>query len=297
LTSLLEYLARHLPCEAAYLAVRSGDVFHVQATWKCNPAIQNTSISVNSDAALQNILENGHGLVLRDAAHHRPFALRKVTKRNTRSWLGIPIMIGRQVIGLAAFVATKSDAFTEAHLRQATQRVNQVAYNVENAIILSEVTRYLQQLALLNDLATTAALGIEADSAHPGEELARRVMIRLRRVFNTDWAAVLLLSPDGKTLQEFGGGSLNAPPWIVPVQESLMGLAVENGTPIRVGDLRNAQRHYPIRSNLRSELAVPLKYRGKVIGALVLVSEELNAFTSRDEQLLVVIASQLAGFF
>jgi GAF domain-containing protein len=67
--------------------------------------------------------------------------------------------------------------------------------------------------------------------------------------------------------------------------------------PVRTGDVRLAPRYYPIHPDFRSELAVPLKYRGRIIGALVLVSSQPNAFSQPDEQLLIVIASQMAGLF
>ena len=53
----------------------------------------------------------------------------------------------------------------------------------------------------------------------------------------------------------------------------------------------------PLSPGLRSEMAVPLKYRGQIIGALSMMSSEFNAFSDQDEQLLVLIASHLAGLF
>jgi two-component system NtrC family sensor kinase len=297
LESILEQLASRIPSTAAYLAIRYGDSFHVQAVWECPSGVRGYDIPVEGNETLQKIIATGKGLVITGPTAAMSPSLPAGLETTVKFWLGVPVMIGRQVIGLAAFIFSQSQGYKPENLESASQYVNQLAYGIESAIIFSEATRYLQQLALLNELASTAALGVEADSTHPGDDFARRVMIRLRREFNTDWAAVLLLSADGRTLQESGGGSQNAPPWIIPVKGSLMGQAVESGLPIRVNDLRQVAHFYSLRENLRSELAVPLKYRGKVIGALVLVSEQTNAFSIQDEQLLVVIASQLAGLF
>ncbi len=294
LDSILVHLVAHIPCDAAYLAIRYGDTFQIQAAWKSKANCRGVDIPLAGNLPVQDIIASAQGLLLDDYTHSAYPYLPEIIE-NQRSWLGIPITIGRQVIGLAAFISTQVNYFSPDDILPTTQQVSQLANNVESVIIFSEATRYLQQLALLNELASTAALGAEAESAHPGEDFARRVMVRLRREFSTDWAAVLLLSADGHTLLESGGGSLSSPPWVVPVKGSLMGQAVSSGLPIRVNDLHLVADHYPIRENLRSELAVPLKYRGKVIGALVLVSEAVNAFTFQDEQLLVVIASHLAG--
>jgi two-component system NtrC family sensor kinase len=295
LDSILEHLASRIPCDAAYLAIRYGDSFQVQAVWKCAPEVRGFDIPVEGNTPLQKIIAAGQGLVLNELTKTPSSSLPDALETAFQSWLGVPVTIGRQVIGLAAFLSTQSQRYTAENLRQASQYVSHLANNVESAIIFAEATRYLQQLALLNEIASTAALGVEVESVHPGDDFARRVMLRLRREFNTDWAAVLLLSADGQTLQETGGGTQSSPPWTIPVNGSLMGQAVESGLPVRVNDLRMVTHFYPIRENLRSELAVPLKYRGMVIGALVLVSEQTNAFSIQDEQLLVVIASQLAG--
>jgi two-component system NtrC family sensor kinase len=295
LQSILEHLADRIICDAAYLAIRYGDTFQIQAVWKYAPGVRGFDIPVEGNAPLQKIIATGQGLILSELTKSSYSSLPDALETAIQSWLGMPVTIGRQVIGLAAFVSAQPQRYTPENLQQASQYVSHLANNVESAIIFGEATRYLQQLALLNEFASTAALGVEAESAHPGDDFARRVMLRLRREFNTDWAAVLLLSADGHTLQETGGGTQSSPPWIVPVKGSLMGQAVESGLPMRVNDLRMVPHFYPIRENLRSELAVPLKYRGKVIGALVLVSEQTNAFSIHDEQLLGVIASQLAG--
>jgi signal transduction histidine kinase len=51
----------------------------------------------------------------------------------------------------------------------------------------------------------------------------------------------------------------------------------------------------PIHVGARSALIVPLKYRGQTIGVLSIESPRLEAFSQYDENLMVVIASHLAG--
>ncbi len=291
LENILSFLSRDLSCDFAYLAIRYGNIFHVQATQNCPTAMIGYDILIQNEGPLAEILASRQGLILENPLQEPLIASGGLREPPIHAWMGLPIIIGQRVIGLAAFASSRSRDFEAATLHKLTRQVGRLAYSVENAIIFSEVARYLQQLALLNELASSASAGVDKD------EFARRVMQRLRRVFNTDWAAVLLLSPDGKTLLEHGGGSSIAPPWVIPVDTSLMGSAVETGLPVRIGDLQDASRHFPIHPDLRSELAVPLKYRGKVNGVLVLVSTETNAFSIQDEQLLVVIASHMAGLF
>jgi signal transduction histidine kinase/putative methionine-R-sulfoxide reductase with GAF domain len=288
LASILEYLAKRVPCDAACLTVRSGDIFRVQALWNCPPNLQGHDISIQSDPALARMVETRQGIILNDAVRV-PEYIALAFDPPMRSWLGAPILVGQRVIGYVAFSATRPGAFEPADLTVATRQVGRMAYQVENAIVFSEAARYLQRLAMLNELATATALGLDTDEA------ARRVVQHLRRAFGTERVFIFLLSPDGKALREYGREALKEPPWIASDDSSLVGYTVESGLPARVGDVHDALRPFTFDPDVRSALAVPLKYRGKIVGALALESLENNAFSTQDEQLLVVIASHLAG--
>ncbi len=286
LENTLDFLAEGVSCNSAYLAVRSGEVFRIQVCWHLPAKMHGVELSINEDKALNQIIETHQGLII-----SQPNELPSGLSPHAREWMGVPFVIGQRVIGITAFVSNKPGLFSQVLLQRTEKQAARLVYYVENAIVFAEVSRYLQQMALLNELATTVSMGLNMD------EVARRVMQRLRRVFGTDWSAVLLLTPDGSTLVEYGGGSSKGPPWVLSVSQSLTGEAVVKGKPIRVGNIRKESPYPSPIPDLRSELAVPLKYRGKVIGAISLVSEEVNAFSARDEQLLVVIASHLAGLF
>ena len=299
--SILQYLTERVACTHGFLSIRSGETLLVQATWDAKssqpiPMIQGLELPIQSEEFLSRVVATHRALITQESQRSQPGLLSALAP-STSCWMIVPVLLGQRVIGLVGFAADQIDGFSPNDLQQISFHTNRVAHSIENAIILSEVSRYLQQLALLNELASTASLGVDSVSTNPQDEFARRVMIRLRRVFKTDWSAVLLLSADGQLLQEYGGGSRTSSPWSVPLENSIMGTAVRTGLPMRVGDLRSVQVKFELDPDFRSELAVPLKYRGRVIGALVLVSKDINTFTQSDEQLLVVIASTMAGWF
>jgi two-component system NtrC family sensor kinase len=290
LQNILATLVKLFPCDAAYLAVRSGNVFRIQVVWNYPPAMRGLDLSVRESVYLERMVANHQGAILGRAPKGAPLVAVTTSQQALSCWMLIPIIIGQRVIGHITFASVKPKAFARVDLHRLSSHVNRLAYRVENAIVFAEAARFLQQFAMLNELASAAALGVDT------EEVARRVIERLRRTFNSNVAAVLLLSPDGKTLRGVGGGAV-VDLLTIPVEKSLVGYVVEEGQPVRTGDVRLAPRYYVIDSHMRSELAVPLKYRGQVIGALALESIEGNAFSPQDEQLLVVIASQLAGMF
>jgi sigma-B regulation protein RsbU (phosphoserine phosphatase) len=78
------------------------------------------------------------------------------------------------------------------------------------------------------------------------------------------------------------------------VGQGVVGAAVKEGRPILVNDIRKEPRYRGPLRNMLSQLAVPMRRKGKVIGALNLLNEIEGAFTSLDEALLRQFAAHVA---
>jgi sigma-B regulation protein RsbU (phosphoserine phosphatase) len=78
------------------------------------------------------------------------------------------------------------------------------------------------------------------------------------------------------------------------VGQGVVGAAVEERRPILVNDIRREPRYLGPLRNMLSQLAVPMRRKGKVIGALNLLAETTDAFTSQDEALLRQFAAHVA---
>jgi Nif-specific regulatory protein len=76
--------------------------------------------------------------------------------------------------------------------------------------------------------------------------------------------------------------------------EGVTGIVAQSGKPLRVKDVSGSNFYIELKSGVRSELAVPLRSEGKVIGVLNVDSSSTNAFSSEDEELLLSIANQAA---
>jgi sigma-B regulation protein RsbU (phosphoserine phosphatase) len=78
------------------------------------------------------------------------------------------------------------------------------------------------------------------------------------------------------------------------VGQGVVGAAVEQGRPILVNDIGKEPRFMGPLRNMVSQLAVPMRRKGRVVGALNLLSEHAGAFTDRDEALLRQFAAHVA---
>jgi len=76
--------------------------------------------------------------------------------------------------------------------------------------------------------------------------------------------------------------------------EGVTGWVAKNGEPLLVGDVHKSEHYIRIKSDVSSELAVPLITAGEVVGVINVDSNQVNAFDEDDKDLLVAIAAQSA---
>ncbi|MBI2580757.1 GAF domain-containing protein [Candidatus Woesearchaeota archaeon] len=93
--------------------------------------------------------------------------------------------------------------------------------------------------------------------------------------------------------------ALNHPRWgdsnyFIPLGKGITGTVAATGQPLNVGDVRRDKRYIGIRPKMLSELAVPVKINGKVVGVFNLESPDINSFKEQDLKLLTALADQTA---
>jgi sigma-B regulation protein RsbU (phosphoserine phosphatase) len=80
----------------------------------------------------------------------------------------------------------------------------------------------------------------------------------------------------------------------VKVGSGLVGAAVAEGQPILVNDVRHDPRYFEAVPGSNAELVVPLRRKGRVIGALNLLSDTVGQFTDVDETMLRQFGAHVA---
>jgi sigma-B regulation protein RsbU (phosphoserine phosphatase) len=82
---------------------------------------------------------------------------------------------------------------------------------------------------------------------------------------------------------------------VIPVGEGVVGAAAESREPVLVDDVRYDPRYLSALDAVRSELAVPLIARGKLVGVLDVQSTRVHAYSDQDLSLLRLIAARVAA--
>src|SRR5437879_6231559 len=125
----------------------------------------------------------------------------------------------------------------------------------------------------------------------------RRVAELVRKVVDYEIFAILLLNEKTQDLRirfQVGYPKEVADRIRIKVGDGVTGLAAQRREAILVGDVAKDGRYISAIPEVRSELAVPLIIKNRVIGVIDLESLQPDHFTEEHKQLLTLIASRVA---
>jgi sigma-B regulation protein RsbU (phosphoserine phosphatase) len=80
----------------------------------------------------------------------------------------------------------------------------------------------------------------------------------------------------------------------IPLDRGLVGVAMAERRLVHVPDVRKDARYYMVNPEARSEMAVPLIYKGKVIGVLDVEHTRSNYFNEDHERAMNTLSAQIA---
>jgi len=149
----------------------------------------------------------------------------------------------------------------------------------------------------LEALTALFALGREVTSVLDLEDLLQKIPELISRITKFKAFAVYLL--DAKRNELTIAYSVGYPAEVartlrVKVGEGLVGAAVADGLPLLVNDVHADPRYVEAVPGSNSELVVPLRRKGRVIGALNLLSDNAGQFTLVDEAVLRQFGANVA---
>jgi phosphoserine phosphatase RsbU/P len=144
---------------------------------------------------------------------------------------------------------------------------------------------------------TLFELGREITAVLNLDELLHKIPQLIARITKFQAFAVYLLDPRGEELSiAYAVGYPDDVVWglRLKVGHGLVGAAVAEGTPILVNDVHTDPRYVEAVPGSRAEIVVPLRRKGRVIGALNLLSDTPGQFTETDEALLRQFGAHVA---
>jgi sigma-B regulation protein RsbU (phosphoserine phosphatase) len=145
-------------------------------------------------------------------------------------------------------------------------------------------------------LAVLAEISQEINTSLNLDEVLANAATQIKRLIDYEIFAVLL--PMEGTQELYFRFAIGHRPevvehWRVPIGDGIIGAAAATGQAIRVGDVSRDSRYLNALDAVRSELAVPLVVRGRVIGVLDIESSQPDYFTPDQQNILMLVASRI----
>jgi len=220
-----------------------------------------------------------------------------LAERGMYGRLLLPMIVRDQAIGLIVLeIADKTRRFNAAEIRLARALTSQASVAVDNARLQTETTYKLQELFVINELATALASSIEQ------KQIFRVIRDQLPMLAE---AEIMLLAVYDQEIGEISypvavrnGVDMELPSHALGNDE--VSYVIKRRMPLLLAgdDVQEVLRIFGVTlqvTHARSYLAIPLLTGDTIVGALALADEtSTRAFGLDDQRVLTTIGSQLA---
>ncbi|MEJ2211130.1 MAG: GAF domain-containing protein [Anaerolineae bacterium] len=207
---------------------------------------------------------------------------------------GVPLAIKDRVVGSLVLVDKQGD-FDRNDLDLLVAFANQAATAIENANLFQAEQRRAEQFRVIGEVGRRITSLLDLDS------VLNHVASLVQRSFGYDHVGIALVE-EGYAVYKVGAGEMWARPGfefrparLKVGEEGITGWVAAHGKPRLVPDVTREPRYVWMEgSQTRSELALPLMVKDRVIGVLDVQSNRLDAFDDSDLVVLQSLADQAA---
>ena len=240
------------------------------------------------------VLESGKPLLLKHEERKKKGRPLKNGGQQALSWLGVPIRIREHTMGMIAVQNyQQTGVYNLNHQELLVSIAGYAAVALENSRLHTVALQKAKEAEALHQLSEAAVTDANLD------ELLQRIPLLIKETFGYLTCAILLSDQEDKYLYLKAAVGYRAKvirdTRIAIGREGITGWVAAQGKTLYVPDVSKEKRYLETESNCRSEVALPLKFRDKVIGVLDIESSQLDGFSPYDIRLLENFANQVAA--
>lgn len=208
-----------------------------------------------------------------------------------RTEMAVPMVARNKLVGVIDVQSTRLNAYTEYDRTLLRLIATRVAVAIDNARLYRRVDRTNRTLR------TLSAISSEISSILDLDELLAKISRSVRGLIHFDAFSILLVDDEQKALRHRFSIRYDELVKIdnIPLGKGVTGAAAESREVIRVQDTSADPRYIASHPGIRSEVAVPLIVRDRVVGVMDLENEKLGFFTDDHVRTLTLLAPQIAS--
>jgi PAS domain S-box-containing protein len=217
-------------------------------------------------------------------------------EENIRSWLGVPLIRGGDVVGMIALGKAEPGFYTTQAEQVAATFANQVAVALINADLYSDAERRTQRLSLLNRVSVALARSLDNEDIL---EIALREVAQMLRV---PQGRAFVIERDfniARGVVEYPRGEY--PPASIDFDASpVLQYISENLRPLIVENVLELESDEPLSQTIKTRkigafIALPIAMAGQPIGLLEMeVPDSAHQFEPEQVELAMIVANQAA---
>jgi PAS domain S-box-containing protein len=216
-----------------------------------------------------------------------------------RAGLAVPLFAQGRINGVLVVAGRAGRVFTREEVATAQAFAGHAAVALDNARLYDEARRRQHEAEALASVARNLTESLDV------ADVGRRIVESVLPLFDVRSAGLRLLRPDGSletvARSEVAGVHSN-PGDVLPPGIGISGRTVAGGRPVRTSNviadpgivLADHLREQAVASGLAALLAVPLRVKGRIIGALSVADREGRVFSDAEAALLSILADEAA---
>jgi GAF domain-containing protein/nitrogen-specific signal transduction histidine kinase len=226
-----------------------------------------------------------------DPAHTPPIPLIRAGGPGTRSYLGVPLIWGNQVVGVLSVQSYRAEAYTPDDIRLLETIATQAAIAIENARLFENERLRRMEMAAVQQASLSLTGSLRLSEVLDKILSAVLQLIRVRNVH-------IFLYADGRLT--FGGAMTPegrmVSPFSEPRQDGVTYYAARTGQPVIVEDTRQ----HPLFKSAPPDwepfaiASLPLKIGQTVVGVMNLAFPTLRRLEDSERRILDLLAAQAA---
>jgi PAS domain S-box-containing protein len=215
-----------------------------------------------------------------------------LSKFPIRSHVGVPLLMGNELIGTLELVSYQPNAFTQNDVTMLQTVANQAAVAIQNARLFQETRQRAEEMAALREATAEVSSYLEA------ERILRSIAERATKLLHGQGGALYRVDAERQSLTVIVSYELTHDLTGATIQfgEGLAGRVAQKRQPMIVNDYA----HWEGRAERFADepfaavISVPLVWQDELVGVLDVLADAPRAFNADDLQLLTLFASQAA---
>ncbi|MGO9239716.1 MAG: GAF domain-containing protein [Bryobacteraceae bacterium] len=207
-----------------------------------------------------------------------------------RSEMAVPMVARHKLVGVIDLESTAPKAFSGQDRALLQLIAGRVGAAIDNARLYRRVDRQNRTQRTLTRLAQEFSSILRLD------KLLDEIAKSMHALINYDAFVVLQVDAPKRQLRSLFSLRYDQRVQLesLPIDKGITGAAASSGQPVLARDTLSDPRYVESHPGIRSEVAVPLIVKDRVIGVMDLESEHVGAFTEDHVRALQLIAPQIA---